>query len=258
MMRYEDLIIQKENGICKIYINREDSRNSIRPKTWEELYQLVIELDNDKDIKVAILRGAGSKTFASGADLKEMQRRTAKDIMGSNAQNVLLKMEQSRVVYIAAINGFALGGGCEIALACDIRIASSNAKFGQPEVNLSLIPSAGGTQRLPRIVGEGMAKDMILSGKIIDTDEAYRIGLITEKCTVDVLDQVAERKALDIIDKGPLAIQMVKTIMNSNVASDTRGYMLEKLTQAFLLNSEDTKEGIQSFIEKRKPVYKGV
>ncbi|WNC12306.1 enoyl-CoA hydratase-related protein [Brevibacillus brevis] len=256
-LAYTDLIVKKESGIGKIIINREAQRNAISPNTWKELEWAIDDFEDDPNIKVAIVTGAGNKSFAAGADLKAMQKRTAKDILSSNAPRVLMKMEQSRIVYIASINGVALGGGCEVALACDIRIASKNAKFGQPEVLLSLIPAGGGTQRLPRIIGESMAKDLIFTGRVIDGEEALRIGLISQLCEFEELEQETEKKAASILKNGPLAVEYAKTIMNSTITYDNRGYLLEKLYQGHLMNSEDTKEGISAFLEKRKPNFKG-
>ncbi|WP_311625515.1 enoyl-CoA hydratase-related protein [Peribacillus simplex] len=208
-------------------------------------------------MKVIIIQGAGGKSFAAGADIKQLRERKMLEALIPGMQGLYKKIEQSSKVTIAAIQGFALGGGCELALACDICIATQKAKFGLPELNLGIIPDAGGTQRLTRVVGKGRALDMVLTGKIIDGNEAERIGLITYLADEGQLEEKAQSIAQEIMKKGPVAIKLAKLAVHKGFDIDLETAMLiEKLSQAIAFGTEDKNEGTQAFLEKRKAEFK--
>lgn len=179
-MKFKNIQVEKEERIAKIIINRPEVRNALDSETYGEIGSAIDLFEQDPNISVVILTGAGDKSFAAGADIKQLKERTSLDAIQPGLQGVCRKIEQSSKVVIAAVNGFALGGGCELALACDIRIASDMAKFGLPELNLAIIPGGGGTQRLSRIVGKGKALELILTGEIIDAHKAEKIGLVSK------------------------------------------------------------------------------
>ncbi len=258
-MEFNNLNVQYHGGVAILEIARENVRNALDPKTWAEISQILLKIEDDKEVKTLIITGSGEKSFASGADIRSLNERTWMDILNNPAVEILSQLENFKKPIIAAINGFALGGGCELALACDIRIASENAKFGFPELNLGIIPGGGGTQRLARVVGLGKAKELILTGKIIDAVEAKSIGLISEVLPDKAsLEQKANEMADTMGNKGPLALQLAKALINQsldvNLAS---GLNLEKLAQTVLFVTEDKQEGVSSFLEKRSPKFKG-
>jgi len=207
-------------------------------------------------LRIIIITGAGEKAFVAGADIKELHERTMLEALVPGMQKVYREIEQSSKVTIAVINGHALGGGCELALACDLRVVANHAKIGLPELNLAIIPGAGGTQRLMRIVGKGRALEMILTGKIIDGQEAERIGLVTQSVESNDLKNVTNQLVESILSKGPLALKLAKMVINrgQDVDLDT-ALMLEKLAQTVLFASEEKHEGTQAFLEKRRPNY---
>lgn len=257
-MKKTNLKIERENGIALIVMNRPEVRNALDPEMWKELGETFEVLEADKNIKSIIIMGAGDKAFASGSDIKALSVRTQLENLDWIGPGVCNKIEALSKPVIAAINGYALGGGCELALACDIRIASDSAKFGQPEVKIGILPGGGGTQRLPRIVGIAKAKELIMTGEIIDAHEAYRIGLVNRVVPSGMLLKEAKELADTIMKNGPLAIRLAKMAVNASFSTDIHtGLSLEKLAQTILFSSEDRIEGMTSFLEKRTPSFKG-
>lgn len=258
MGTYTNLILDKKDGILLVTINRPEVRNALNWETWEEIGQLVGEINNDQSLKAVIITGAGDKAFAAGADLRWLLERPTIEALDPGAQGILTALENSIKPIIAAVNGYALGGGCELAMACDIRIASEKAKFGLPEPGVGVLPGAGGTQRLPRLVGKGKAKELIFTGDIIDATEAAQIGLVNKVVPHEQLLAAAFEMATKIASKAPLAIRMAKKVIDMGTATDfSTGLALEKLSQAFLNGSSDRVEGMSAFLEKRKPNFQG-
>ncbi|WP_282173911.1 enoyl-CoA hydratase/isomerase family protein [Cytobacillus firmus] len=252
MHQYENLLVQIEQGVMWLTINRPEQRNALNQETLQELGDAFSWAEVNDEVKCIIIQGAGEKSFAAGADIKQLHERKMLEALIPGMQGFYKKIEQSSKVTIAAVKGYALGGGCELALACDIRIAAKGAKFGLPELNLGIIPGAGGTQRLSRVVGKGRALDMILTGKIIDGEEAERIGLVTYLTADDELDAKAEKVASQILKKGPIAIKLAKLAVHKGFDIDLETAMLiEKLSQAVAFGTEDKREGTAAFLEKR-------
>ncbi len=258
-MAYAKILVEVKNGIGVLTLNQPEVRNALCPQTWDEIRQGMREFGKNKDVRVVIITGAGGKAFASGANIKTLRDRKALETIESEAQEVLNEIENLNKPVIAAIDGFALGGGCEVAMSCDIRIATSRSKLGQPEVNLGVIPGAGGTQRLQRLVGMGKAKELIYTGDIITAQEAKEIGLVNQ--VVDEPEQLmdaAMAMASKIMSKGPLAVSFAKAAINLGANTDLRsGMLFEKFAQTVLFSTEDRIEGTSAFLEKRKPEFKG-
>src|SRR3990172_1326384 len=259
-MDFKNILIEKKDKLEVITINRRNVLNALNDETISELHRALREIFKEEQVIVIILTGAGEKAFVAGADINELKVCDAlsghrKSVSGQRLLNHIENMEQ---VVIAAINGFALGGGCELALACDIRIASENAKLGQPEVNLGIIPGYGGTQRLARLVGKGKAKELIFTGDMIDAAEALRIGLVEKVVPPTELMKTAQEMAAKIISKGPLAIQAAKRAINLGLDVDLKsGLEYEAMEFANICATEDKTEGTSAFLEKRKPDFKG-
>jgi len=253
---FQHIRVEKSEFVGTIIIDRQDVRNALNKTTVDELQIAVRELEEDPKLRIIIITGAGEKAFVAGADIKELHERTMLEALVPGMQKVYREIEQSSKVTIAVINGHALGGGCELALACDLRVVANHAKIGLPELNLAIIPGAGGTQRLMRIVGKGRALEMILTGKIIDGQEAERIGLVTQSVESNDLKNVTNQLVESILSKGPLALKLAKMVVNrgQDVDLDT-ALMLEKLAQTVLFASEEKHEGTQAFLEKRRPNY---
>jgi len=256
---YETLLFEKHERVGIITINRPDKRNALNIKTREEGATLLDELRNDASINVVVITGAGDKAFIAGADIAEFAGRTAmmqRDVM--TARSLFTAIDTFPKPIIAMINGYCLGGGCELALACDIRIASETASFGQPEINLGIIPGGGGTQRLTRLVGEGKAMEMILTGEIIDAKSAYQIGLVNHVFPPDVLQAKTMEIANRIAEKSPIALRLAKEAVK--LASRSlldEGLRREVDLFALCFSTEDKNEGVSAFLEKRKPEFKG-
>ncbi len=258
-MAYENILMEIDSGIGLLTLNRPEKRNALDPKTWEEIHQAVKQCRADRQVKVLMITGAGGKAFASGADIGALRQRKTLETLESISQDVLNDIENLSKPVIAAIDGFALGGGCELAMACDIRIATQRSRLGQPEVNLGLIPAAGGTQRLQRLVGIGKAKELIFTGDIIDAQEAKAIGLVNQVVeNPDDLLPKAREMAQKICAKGPVAVAMSKAAINVGANTDLySGLMFEKFAQTIAFSTEDRIEGTSAFLEKRKPDFKG-
>jgi len=257
-MSYNNIIVEKKNGIATIIMNRPQVLNALDKETLEELRKAVEELENDPAIHVAILTGK-DKAFIAGADIKQMQHMNtlqAKEFSALGHQ-LLQNIENSRLPYIAAVNGYALGGGCEVMMACDIILASANAKIGQPEINLGIHPGFGGTQRLPRIVGTIKAKEMLLTGDAIDAQEAYRIGLVNKVVDHEKLMEEAEKLAQKITTKSGVQTRFIKALVNDGSNIDLpSACALEIAYFSSSFSTEDQKEGMTAFLEKRKPLFK--
>ena len=258
MAEYETILTSVEENVGTITINRPDVRNALSTQVLGDVRGALAEFRYDDEVGVVVFAGAGDRAFAAGADINELRERTFLDALASLMQAVYDEIEDYEKPTIAAVNGLALGGGCELAMACDIRIASENARFGQPEVNLSIIPGAGGTQRLARLVGKGKATEMILTGEIIGAEEAHRVGLVTRVISSDELVAAVRETARSIMSKGPLAIRLAKLAIRTGFETDLKtGLVIERLAQAVLLTSEDKREGTSAFLEKREPEFKG-
>lgn len=260
MTEYENVQVEVTAPLAIVTVNRPKVMNALNDQTIAELTSAFTELETEKSVHVVIITGSGEKAFVAGADINELKvcdvrASIDKSIKGQNLLNII---ENSRQIVIAVINGFALGGGCEMAMACDIRLASQTARIGQPEVSLGIIPGYGGTQRLPRLVGRGKAKQLILTGDMIDAAEAHRIGLVDEVYPAEELMDAAKKMASKIASKGPVAIATAKRCINLGLDVDLRSGLEYEYTQfGVLFSTEDKDEGCGAFLEKRKPEFKG-
>jgi enoyl-CoA hydratase/carnithine racemase len=259
-MNYENIVFEKKDRIAYVTVNRPKVLNALNMATMEELRTVFTEIKNDGAIRVAILTGSGEKAFVAGADIAELAKHDA--VSGKEythrGQSVLDLIENLGKPVIACINGFALGGGCEIAMACTVRLASESAKFGQPEVKLGIIPGYGGTQRLPRLVGKGIAMQLVLAGEMITAQEAYRIGLVNEVTAPADLISRAEAIAHKIIANAPLAVQYAMEAVNKGMEMTlAEGLYLEATLFGLCCATEDKKEGTTAFLEKRQAQFKG-
>ena len=250
-----NLLMEVENEIAVVTINRPKSLNALNSETLAELNTCLAEIEGRTDIKVVILTGSGSKSFVAGADISEMVNATPAEgrAMGLLAREAFGRLENMPQVTIAAVNGFALGGGCEISMACDIRVAAENAKFAQPECGLGILPGFGGTQRLARLVGKGRAKEMILTCDMIDAQDAYRIGLANHVVPQEELLDYCKAMAGRIMKNAPYAVSLAKQVINSGADMDLdNGLKLEANIFGLSFSTEDKKEGMTAFLEKRK------
>ncbi len=259
MSEYKNVLVATKDGITTVTINRPKAMNALDKETLLELDGLMTTLAGDKATKAVIITGAGDKAFVAGADLGAMSTMTALEgrDFGNLGHKVFDAIENLPQVVIAAVNGYALGGGCELAMACDIRIASTAAKFGQPEVTYGIIPGFGGTQRLPRLVGKGIAKQYLYTGDMFGAEEAYRIGLVNVVTSPEELIPQAEAMLAKILKKSPLAIASVKDVVNKGMEMDQSSAMSYE-AQAFgvCFATADQKEGMAAFLERRKPEFK--
>ena len=258
-MKYQTLLLDVKDNIAVVTINRPDKLNALNAQTIEDLDKVFDDLKNDEQVYVVILTGSGEKAFVAGADISELNKLDmvrAKEF-SERGQALFNKIENFDKPVIAAVNGFALGGGCELALACHIRLTSDIAKFGQPEVNLGIIPGYGGTQRLARLINSGRAMEYILTADMIDATEAYRIGLANKIYTPEELMNGALIMAKKIIGKGRQAVRLaMKAVRAVNQVSLKEGQNLEASLFALCCGTEDFKEGTSAFLEKRKPAFK--
>ena len=259
-MNFENILLEKKNAIAYVTVNRPKVLNALNMATMEDLRGAFHDIKNDKNIRVVIFTGAGEKAFIAGADISELAKHDA--VSGKEythrGQNVLNLIENLGKPVIACINGFALGGGCELAMACTMRLASENAKLGQPEVKLGIIPGYGGSQRLPRLVGKGLAMQMVLAGEMIPAQEAYRIGLVNEVTAPAELIPRAEAIAAKIIANAPLAVQYTMEAVNKGMEMTlAEGLYLEAVLFGVCCATEDKTEGTKAFLEKRAAAFKG-
>ncbi|NIR49362.1 hypothetical protein GWO43_12820 [candidate division KSB1 bacterium] len=259
-MTYENLLFETKDKIAYVTVNRPKVLNALNWQTMHELQDAFLNVRDDSEVGGVILTGAGEKSFVAGADIKELATKGPVDAKEFSiaSQQILHLIEHFPKPVIAAVNGFCLGGGCELALACHMRVASENAKFGQPEVNLGIIPGNGGTQRLPRLVGKGRALELILTGNMIDAQEAYRIGLANKVTAPNELISTAEDLLNTIFGKGPVAVKLGLEAVNHGMELTLdEGVQLEANLFGLCFSTEDMKEGTQAFMEKRKPNFQG-
>jgi enoyl-CoA hydratase len=259
-MTFNTILLDIQDGIATITVNRPKALNALNPEVIAELGQAVKAISANKDVRVLILTGAGDKAFVAGADIGAMSQMTplqAKRFSGAGHE-VLLALEALEIPVIAAVNGFALGGGTEIAMACDFIYASEKAKFGQPEINLGIIPGFGGTQRLPRLVGKGWAKEIVLTGDMISAQQAKEIGLVNKVFPPEALMDEVLKTARLLASKGRASLRAAKQAMNKGYDVDLRSACaMEVDAFAVCFTSPDAKEGLTAFLEKRKPELKG-
>jgi len=256
---YQTIFCEKSEGIAIITLNRPKSMNALNTLLLKELHHVIDDIDSDENIKVAILTGS-EKFFVAGADITEIDK-IANPVSARRflkiVQDVINRVDDMEKPIIAAVSGFALGGGCELALACDIRLAADNAVFGLPEIKIGVIPGGGGTQRLPRLIGAGRAKELIYTGDFIDVQEAYRIGLVNKVYTVASLIIEAKKIAAKIVRQPGEAVKAAKLSVNGGMNMDIKSAIAyEARCFEILFSTEDQKEGMRAFVEKRKPVFK--
>jgi enoyl-CoA hydratase/carnithine racemase len=256
----ENLLYEKKGAIAYVTLNRPRVLNALNQRTWENWRTAFEDAQGDAAVRGVILTGAGDKAFIAGADISELAQVTAVEAEKSSSygQAILNLVENLGKPVIAAVNGFALGGGCETAMACTLRVASENAKFGQPEVTLGLIPGGGGTQRLPRLVGKGRALQLILSGEMVSAQEAYRIGLVNEVVPAADLITRAEAILQQIFSNASLAVKFSLEAVNKGLETSlAEGLSLEASLFGLCAGTEDKKEGTQAFLQKRAPQFQG-
>ncbi|KOS68816.1 enoyl-CoA hydratase [Lysinibacillus contaminans] len=258
-MTYKSLLVEVENNIATITINRPPV-NPLNTQVFNELSEVFSKLDEEDDVRAIILTGSGEKAFVAGADISEM---AGLDLVGINKMNkvsrvVFTQIENSTKPVIAALNGMALGGGLELALVCDLRISTEKAKFAFPEVGLGIIPGGGGTQRLPKIVGQGIAKELLYFGEMFDAVRALDLGIVNKVVPAEEVMPVAKEWASKLAQKPPVALQMVKQAVNAGSNTDIEsGLIIEAACFGNAFSTEDRKEGLTAFVEKRKPIYTG-
>ncbi len=256
---YQTLLASLENGIYTITINRPDKLNALNKDVFTDLNTALDEIESNPEIKSVIITGSGPKAFVAGADISEfnsLNKEQAK-ALAKRGQDIFARIENSSKPIVAAVNGFALGGGCELAMSCHFRVASENAKFGQPEVNLGLIPGYGGTQRLVQLIGKGKAMELLMSAHMIDAKEAKELGLVNYVTTTDTLLEHT-RKILDVINsKAPLAVAGCIKAANAVFNESIDGFTLEIEEFGNTFDTQDMKEGVTAFLEKRKADFKG-
>ena len=258
MKSYNNLQFDQRGRIGYVTINKPETLNALNSEILDELSAIFSDIQDEESVQAVILTGTG-RAFVAGADISQMSKLSPMEMraLALKGQAVMNLIEDIEKPVLAAVNGFALGGGCELAMACDIRFAAETAKFGQPEVNLGIIPSFGGTQRLPRLVGKGMAKYLICSGELIDAQEAYRIGLVEKVFPTDALIQEAEKFLNTVLSKSPIGIRMSLNAINKGINLDIKSavaFEAEAAVNTFC--SEDKAEGMRAFLEKRPALFK--
>jgi enoyl-CoA hydratase len=259
-MSFENLLLDRDGGVATITINRPKVLNALNSQTLDELRRAILELKRDDGVRAVVLTGAGEKSFIAGADINELATQTP--VSGREhamtGQHILDLIEQMGKPVIAAINGFALGGGCELAMACTIRIAAESAKLGQPEINLGLIPGYAGTQRLTRIIGRGRALELLLTGDQITAQEAHRLGLVNRVVPAAELMTEAKKFATLLAAKAPVAVRYILESVNKGVEMPfAQAQVFEATLFGLVASTEDMREGTKAFLEKRKAEFKG-
>jgi enoyl-CoA hydratase/carnithine racemase len=255
----ETLTVEVDDRLAVVTVDRPEVRNALSRQVLAELRDVLADLRARDDVGLVAFTGAGDKAFVAGADISQLRHYDLHTGLAAEMQRTFDVVEAFPKPTVAAVNGFALGGGCELAMACDIRIASETARFGLPETTLSVLPGAGGTQRLARLVGTGRAIEMILTGRFVDAAEAHAIGLVTAVVPADGLAGELRRLADQILAKGPLAVRLAKLVVRAGMDADQRtGQVIEQLAQALLYTTTDKAEGTSAFLEKRPPEFKGV
>ena len=259
-MTFENLLIEREGAVAVLTVNRPKVLNALNTQTLDELRRAILELKHDESVRAVILTGAGEKSFVAGADINELavQSPTGGREHAIRGQHVFDLIEQMGKPVIAAINGYALGGGCELAMACTIRIAADTAKLGQPEINLGIIPGYAGTQRLARIVGKGRALELLLSGDQITAQEAHRLGLVNRLVPAADLMMEARKLAATLASKAPIATRYILDAVNKGLEMPfAQAQTFEATLFGLVASTEDMREGTAAFLEKRKPAFKG-
>lgn len=257
-MNYETILLSVDDRIATITLNRPDVRNAISKQVQEDIRDALTVLRHDNSVGAIVFTGAGDRAFAAGADITQLKNYTLHTGLESEMQRLYDLIESYEKPTIAAVNGFALGGGCELAMACDIRIASTNATFGLPETMLSVLPGAGGTQRLARLVGVGRAIELILTGRMLDAVEARDAGLVTDVVASEKLLDTAYDVARTILRRGPLAVRLAKLVIRTGFDADQRtGLVVEQLAQALLYTTDDKREGAEAFLARRPAEFSG-
>lgn len=258
-MEYTQIIVKKENQTCFITLNRPDKLNALNYALIQEVGKAVANANQDAGIRGILITGSGEKAFAAGADIAEFSsfNNAEAQKLSKDGNRVFDRIEQSKKPVIAAVNGFALGGGCELAMACHMRIAAEHAKFGQPEVNLGLIPGYGGTQRLVQLIGKGKALEYLMTGDMISATEAHRLGLVNDVVSQTELIDKCLSVLQKIYTKAPLAIAAVVECVNDYYKVNTNGFVTEVKAFGNLFETSDFKEGTSAFLEKRKAIFKG-
>jgi enoyl-CoA hydratase len=257
-MEKKNIRFEVQNKIGWITIDRPEVRNALDLQTVRELHEILAAIEESEDIGVVVLTGAGEKVFVSGADIRDIQARKKLDALKSINSRLFKAVEDCEKPVIAAVNGFAFGGGCELALSCDIRICSDHAKFALPEASLGIIPAAGGMYRMARIAGLGIAKEMVLTGEPIDAQRALQAGIVSRVVPQADLLKTAEQLAQKILSRGPLAVRVAKRSLNLITQLPTEAAIaMESFAQGILFESEDKQEGTSAFLEKRPPQFKG-
>lgn len=256
---YSTILTQLEAGILLVTINRPDKLNALNQAVFQDLNLVLDEIESNPAIQAAIITGAGAKAFVAGADITEFQGLdlAAAKALAQGGQDTFFRIENSPKPIIAAVNGFALGGGCELAMACHFRIASENAKFGQPEVNLGLIPGYGGTQRLTQLIGKGRAIELLISAAMIDAPTALQYGLVNHVVAPDALITKTKEILATIQTKAPIAVGACIRLAQKAAQGDPKGFQEEVDAFGICFETEDMKEGTQAFIEKRKAQFQG-
>jgi enoyl-CoA hydratase len=259
-MAFENLTLERDGPVAVLTINRQKVLNALSTPTMDELRRAVLDVKNDEAVRVLIITGAGEKAFVAGADINELAVQTPAQGKehALRGQHVFDLIENLGKPVIAAINGFALGGGCELALACTLRVAADTARLGQPEINLGIIPGYAGSQRLPRLVGKGVALDMLLTGRQVKADEALQIGLVNRVVSAPELMNEARKLATELASKAPVAMKYIIEAVNRGLEiSFDKGEFLEATLFGLVASTDDMREGTQAFLEKRKPEFKG-
>lgn len=254
---YQTLLTQLEQGILLVTVNRPDKLNALNRSVLDDLFTLMDQVDSDTNIRGMILTGAGPKAFVAGADISEFTALSKEEAMAlaKRGQDCFFRIERCAKPVIAAVNGFALGGGCELAMSCHIRLASENARFGQPEVNLGLIPGYGGTQRLTQLIGKGRALELMMSGNMINAADAHRMGLVNHVYPAESLLEESKKLMATILSKGPNAVGRVIAATNAYGSSNDAGYAEEVRLFGECFGTEEMKEGVGAFLEKRVPRF---
>jgi enoyl-CoA hydratase len=259
MMKSKEVLFTSEDGIGRIVINRPEKRNALSINIRRMLIDILDDVMQNGEVQFLIITGEGEEAFISGGDLSELKEFTAIEMfkyIETYGQRLYRKFEKLPVPTIALVKGYCLGGGCELAMACDLRIATPGAKFGLPELRYGIIPGGGGTQRLGKLVGFGRAKELVLTGRIIDASEAKQIGLINKVVPLDQIEDYVKNLGKQIIAQGPVAVKMAKIVLNESLqGSLDSGMMIEALAEAVCYSTRDKKEGLDAFLQKRKPKF---
>jgi enoyl-CoA hydratase len=259
MIAYQTLLTELSEGILTVTINRPDKLNALNQQVLEELSQVLLEIYKDNSIKGVILTGTGPKAFVAGADISGFLSVSSAEgsVLAKKGQDIFFRIENCPKPFVAAVNGFALGGGCELAMSCHYRIASENAKFGQPEVNLGLIPGYGGTQRLTQLVGKGRAMELMMTADMIDAALAHQIGLVNHVVPSEELMTFTRKSIEKILSKSPVAIGKVIAAVNAAFDNTKNGFNEEIKLFGECFGTDDMKEGVTAFLEKRKATFSG-